>query len=136
MSLLWPNLNPFDDRKFWEDEWQLHGSCQNNDPYRYFSTAIALMKTIKLDQALKEKIQLGIIKPKALFISTIQEKVGNVTPILTCIKKDGVYLLKQIILCVDTLGKTFISCDQPMEQDYSCQGYNIKFPKFPDWIID
>ncbi|KAK6922015.1 Ribonuclease T2-like [Dillenia turbinata] len=129
----WPTLAcpSGDGYKFWEHEWEKHGTCSESvlDQHDYFGVTLDLKEKSNLLQALTsaginpddEKYSLEHIK------DAIKESVGY-EPWIECNKDaDRISQLYQVYLCVDTSGKNFIDC--PVFPRGSCAP-TIQFPTF------
>ncbi|KAL6983483.1 Ribonuclease pancreatic beta-type, partial [Sarracenia purpurea var. burkii] len=132
----WPTLAcpSGDGLKFWEHEWDKHGTCSENalDQHSYFQKALDLKYKANLLQALNtagirpdgRNYSLGSIK------EAIKEGVGF-TPYVECnVDASGNHQLYQVHLCVDSSGSDFIEC--PVLPHGRRCGSEIEFPTFSD----
>ncbi|KAG9451324.1 hypothetical protein H6P81_011289 [Aristolochia fimbriata] len=133
MAREWPTLScpSSDGLRFWEHEWEKHGTCSESllSQYNYFQTALNLKHRANLLQILQ---QAGIepdggFYRKDAISEAIEQGIGY-TPGVECnVDEGGNRQLYQIYLCVDPSGSDFIHC--PVLPRQKC-GERIEFPVF------
>ncbi|CAK9135482.1 unnamed protein product [Ilex paraguariensis] len=130
----WPTLAcpSGDGFKFWEHEWEKHGTCSESilDQHSYFQSALDLKNKANLIQALNT----AGIKPDGKFYSVesikeaIKDSVGY-EPYIDCnVDTSGNHQLYQVYLCVNASGTDFIEC--PVFPHGRRCGSEIEFPSF------
>ncbi|OVA00090.1 Ribonuclease T2-like [Macleaya cordata] len=133
MQSNWPTLAcpSGDGTKFWEHEWEKHGTCSESvlDQEGYFEAALNLKKQVDLLSIL----QKAGIQPDGRFYSltsitkAIRDATGY-TPGIECnVDASGNSQLYQIYICVDTDGTNLIEC--PVLPRGKCSS-RIEFPSF------
>ncbi|OWM75936.1 ribonuclease 3-like [Punica granatum] len=130
----WPTLScPSNDGlKFWEHEWEKHGTCSESelDQHDYFEAGLKLKEKTNLLQALKN----AGIEPNDKFYrlesikEAIKQAVGHEPGIECNVDPSGHKQLSEVYLCVDTSGMEIIEC--PILPKGSRCASNIQFPKF------
>ncbi|KAH7683990.1 Ribonuclease T2-like protein [Dioscorea alata] len=133
MRTNWPTLAcpSSDGSKFWEHEWEKHGTCSESmlDQHSYFATALNLKNQVNILQSLKS----AGIEPDGGFYSltsiknAIREATGF-TPGIECnVDESRNSQLYQVYLCVDTSGSQLIEC--PVYPRGKCSS-RVEFPAF------
>lgn len=133
MRTNWPTLAcpSGDGSKFWEHEWEKHGTCSESmlDQHSYFATALNLKNQVNILQSLKS----AGIEPDGGFYSltsiknAIREATGF-TPGLECnVDESRNSQLYQVYLCVDASGSQLIEC--PVYPRGKCSS-RVEFPAF------
>ncbi|XP_052173695.1 ribonuclease 1-like [Diospyros lotus] len=132
----WPTLAcpSGDGYKFWEHEWDKHGTCSENvlNQHSYFQKALDLKSRANLLQALSS----SGIRPNGKYYSldSIKEAIQGalgVSPYVQCnVDPSGNDQLYQVYLCVDSSATDFMECPV-MPHGRRC-GSRIEFPPFSD----
>ncbi|GAU35494.1 hypothetical protein TSUD_384490 [Trifolium subterraneum] len=115
LSIAWPSLF-VDDEKMWEHQWNRHGSCSAFKEYDYFKLGIDIWEEYNLTSILEN----NGIRPGGFYrMEKIRDAIAysriGFKPSLVC---DG-KLLKEIKLCLDPLGQSYIACPRLSR---SCKG--------------
>ncbi|MCO5587672.1 hypothetical protein L7F22_041623 [Adiantum nelumboides] len=118
-----------DGEKFWEHEWEKHGTCSGLDERGYFEATLALRKSIDLLAALQSA---GIEANDGSYaLEDIQEALKQAIghrPGLECnSSSSGKRQLYQVYVCVDTNASTLIDC--PIFPSTTCPS-SVAFPSF------
>jgi ribonuclease I len=115
----WPSLF-IRNYKFWENEWNKHGSCSAFNQYEYFKLGLDIWKEYNLTSILEQDgIVPGYSYPPRKIRRAILKEVGF-EPSLICVRS----FLTQIQLCLDPLAQSYIPCPN---LSTSCNGNLIKF---------
>ncbi|RYR58073.1 hypothetical protein Ahy_A05g023755 [Arachis hypogaea] len=132
LEIDWPNLNGQSlNDKFWEDEWNKHGTCSLNkfQQFQYFSLAIDIKNKLDILRLLEN----AGIRPNATvtynyidIVDAIKAKIGPFEPQLHCVMPHNNVLLLEVRVCLDDKGATYISCGNRYN---SCQGNRIYIPE-------
>lgn len=135
MKAKWPTLAcpSGDGSRFWEHEWEKHGTCSESilNQHSYFQAALDLRKQVDLLRILGG----AGIKPDGGFYSVdgitgaIRDATGF-TPGIECnVDESSNGQLYQIYMCVDTNARDLIEC--PVYPRSKCSS-RIEFPPFWD----
>ncbi|XP_058096466.1 extracellular ribonuclease LE-like [Magnolia sinica] len=134
MQTNWPTLAcpSGNGLKFWEHEWEKHGTCSESvlDQHGYFQAALTLKKQVNLLQILEN----AGIQPNGGFyslssISTAIREATGYTPGIECnVDENRNSQLYQIYMCVNTSASNFIQC--PVLPNSRCSSQRIEFPSF------
>ncbi|XP_052173693.1 intracellular ribonuclease LX-like [Diospyros lotus] len=132
----WPTLAcpSGDGYKFWQHEWDKHGTCSENvlNQHSYFQKALDLKSKANLLEALSR----SGIRPNGKYYSldSIKEAIQGalrVSPYIECnVDPSGNHQLYQVYLCVDSSATDFMECPV-MPHGRRC-GSKIEFPSFSD----
>ncbi|PKA50715.1 Extracellular ribonuclease LE [Apostasia shenzhenica] len=130
----WPTLAcpSSDGNKFWEHEWEKHGTCSESvlDQHSYFHSALQLKNKINLLQILKG----AGIEPDGGFykVSSIKDAIKEATgftPWIECnVDEARNSQLYQVYLCVDPSASRLIEC--PIFPKGAKCHREIEFPAF------
>eukprot|EP00253_Pinus_taeda_P006658 PITA_06658 len=120
-----------DSLKFWQHEWEKHGTCSESvlNQHDYFAAALRLKDSVDLLGALEQsglrpdggKHSLSSIQ------NAVQGATGNTAGIECNTDESGNDQLYQIYLCVNSSASNFISC--PVLPSSTCSS-QVAFPSF------
>lgn len=145
LMAFWPPLRENSQKRdLWKHEWRAHGACGGTTPQVYFNTAIKINNMLQKGNLFNYLKTSGIIACNSLsfakkdIVDAIR-KVFVVTPpsppldvYLTCIPIDSrnrthVYL-KEVTLCTNLGGTSFISCPSQSAPTSCSTGATIMLP--------
>ncbi|KAK9272949.1 hypothetical protein L1049_003328 [Liquidambar formosana] len=126
----WPDMFSTSSQRFWEKEWESHGTCSEStlNQYEYFRTTLELKDRYDLVKILDSSgFHLGGNYDPTLMALHIYKAIG-VWPIIGCNKdRENNEQLWEVILCVDISGTKIISCDSEIIMNCS-ENTGVNFP--------
>ncbi|CAK9141012.1 unnamed protein product [Ilex paraguariensis] len=135
MDKYWPYLKgktPKQNENYWWYQWTKHGCCQKEfQPHDYYMKAIKLKNDISPLKILGDSnILPGSSKPytKNAIFKAFAKVIGIGNKIwLTCHKKNGHFMLKEVYVCFDPKGNSPVSCTWTAKAR-TCGNGTILFP--------
>ncbi|XP_024036646.1 extracellular ribonuclease LE isoform X2 [Citrus clementina] len=137
MEKYWPSLavqSKAGREGFWRHQWKEHGTGQSRYlASDYFRLAVRLMKN--MDGLVLNALKVKGIQPngstylKTDYIKAIKTVTRDKDPLLFCFRKNQAdHHLKEVIICIDDQGRSFISCLGRLEKIQDRCKPNIRFP--------
>nr|QCF59422.1 S3-RNase [Prunus dulcis] len=113
----WPDVESGNDTKFWEDEWNKHGTCseQTLNQFQYFERSQDMWMSYNITEILKNA---SIVPHPAKtwtysdIVSPIKAATGR-TPLLRCKYDNNTQLLHEVVFCYGYKAIKQIDCNRP-----------------------
>nr|ABW08113.1 S7-RNase [Prunus avium] len=116
LKISWPDVESGNDTKFWEGEWNKHGTCsvEKLNQMQYFERSYAMWRSYNITKIL----QNASIVPSTTrtwtysdIVSPIKAATGR-TPLLRCKQDKKTQLLHEVVLCFDYNALIHIDCNR------------------------
>ncbi|KAL5056121.1 hypothetical protein RYX36_036806 [Vicia faba] len=123
----WPSITRQTNQRFWQGEWDKHGSCSMLDAQEYFKLTLELYDRADIKKILKKNNITAEVTlksfPKEEIENAIKPHIENTKPQLVCIQGN----LAEVRLCFDkTPDYKYINC--PASSTCPNLPEKIKFP--------
>nr|AAL35960.2 RNase [Prunus dulcis]QBY91669.1 ribonuclease [Prunus dulcis]QBY91672.1 ribonuclease [Prunus dulcis]QBY91675.1 ribonuclease [Prunus dulcis]QBY91678.1 ribonuclease [Prunus dulcis] len=117
LKISWPDVESGNDTKFWEDEWNKHGTCseQTLNQFQYFERSHEMWMSYNITEILKNA---SIVPHPAKtwtysdIVSPIKAATGR-TPLLRCKYDNNTQLLHEVVFCYGYKAIKQIDCNRP-----------------------
>jgi len=125
LNSVWPSDSETNS-KFWESEWNEHGTCSGIAIHQYFQDAITLQQTFNVKSALNSA---GITPGHSYTATAVKNAVKNyididATPVLHCSTSSDT--LEEIGLCISTT-LDIINCPSSLGDYFTCPS-TVSYP--------
>nr|QCF59413.1 S23-RNase [Prunus dulcis]QDB64821.1 S23-RNase [Prunus dulcis] len=116
LKISWPDVESGNDTRFWEGEWNKHGTCSRErlNQMQYFERSHDMWLSYNITEILKN----ASIVPNATqkwsysdIISPIKAATGS-TPLLRCKQAKNTLLLHEVVFCYEYDAKKQIDCNR------------------------
>nr|BAH22122.1 S-RNase [Prunus yedoensis]BAH22124.1 S-RNase [Prunus yedoensis] len=116
LKISWPDVENGNDTKFWEGEWNKHGTCSEGmlNQIQYFERSYAMWMSYNITEILKN----ASIVPHPTktwkysdIVAPIQTATGR-TPLLRCKWNNNNQLLHEVVFCYEYKAKKQIDCNR------------------------